>query len=183
MSRADGLGEREPTAGPQFRMVGWWEASAPGTPATMAVFAADAADVSHMPPVPAYGEPTFACDLALLFRAHCGKPTPALFAPSRSGFRSSTAADSLAATVAGPASLSPAAAAPALCGAAARFPAFLVSVLHPTTASARLRTAAGGALAIRLFGVHARSLARGASPSAFRFSDGESALPVASTRV
>jgi hypothetical protein len=167
-------------------MVGWWEASAPGTPATMTVLAANAADVSHMPSIPAYGKPTFACNLALLLRAHRGKPTPTLLPPIRSGFRSS-AAHRLTATVGGPARLSPAAVAPALRGAATRLVAFTIVFLHSTTAAAR--STASGALTIGLFGMHARrllsvvrALAR-ASPTASGFCDGESALPVASTRV
>jgi len=158
----------------------------------MAVLATHAADIGHVPPIAAHGQPTFAGNLALLFRAHGRKPAPALLCPSGFGFRCPAPSHRALPTVAGAPGLGTAAGASALRRrAAARLIAFFGLLSHSTAAAAGLRASAGGALTIGLFGLDAVLPAVGAAvglavcSSRFlvRFSDGERTLAFAVTCV
>jgi len=48
----------------------------------VAVFAANPADVGHVTAIPADGQTAFTSNFALLFRAHGGKASSALFGPT-----------------------------------------------------------------------------------------------------
>jgi hypothetical protein len=166
-TRRSVAGEREPALAPfRSRMAGSELRSAPGTAPAMAVLAPYPADIGHVPAVAADRQAALARDFALLLRAHGSKAPPALLRPAGSCVRAGRPAHGFR-TVGGAARRSAAAAVRFLGASTSRRVLLFVTGFHPGSASG-LGAAVGGALAIRLFGLH--------TPLVFWFCNG--VLPV-----
>jgi len=124
--------------------------------AAVAVFAANPADIRHVTAIPAHGQTAFTGNLALLFRAHRGKASPALFRPASGRGSSGATPGGLAPLLRGATGLSPASAVAACSLRAGATPGLVLPcVLCGHARPAAACAPAGRALTIGFLGLNA----------------------------